>query len=59
MGSRSLEEVRSFTEGITDYLISLGSVPVVIACNTAVGGRPAPPACPPDRTALSWGWSRR
>ena len=34
-GERSLEEVRTFTEGITDYLITLGSLPVVIACNTA------------------------
>jgi glutamate racemase len=34
-GERSLEEVRSFAEGITDHLISLGSLPVVIACNTA------------------------
>ena len=34
-GERSLEEVRTFTEEITDYLISLGSLPVVIACNTA------------------------
>jgi glutamate racemase len=34
-GERSLKEVRSFAEGITDHLISLGSLPVVVACNTA------------------------
>jgi len=34
-GERSLAEVRSFAEGITDHLLSLGAVPVVIACNTA------------------------
>jgi glutamate racemase len=34
-GERSLEEVRSFAEGIADHLISLGALPVVVACNTA------------------------
>lgn len=34
-GERSLAEVRSFAREIADHLISLGSLPVVIACNTA------------------------
>ena len=34
-GERSLAEVRSFAEGITDHLIARGALPVVVACNTA------------------------
>ncbi len=34
-GERSLEEVRSFAEGIAGHLISRRSTPVVVACNTA------------------------
>lgn len=34
-GSRSLEEVRAFTEGITRYLLSQNSKLIVVACNTA------------------------
>jgi len=34
-GERSLEEVRSFAEGIASYLIFLRALPVVVACNTA------------------------
>jgi glutamate racemase len=34
-GSRSLEEVRSFSEAITRYLLAQGAGLVVLACNTA------------------------
>jgi glutamate racemase len=34
-GERSLAQVRSFAEEITDYLLSRGALPVVVACNTA------------------------
>lgn len=34
-GSRSLEEVRAFSEGITRYLLSQGAKMIVVACNTA------------------------
>jgi len=34
-GERSLQEVRSFAEGIAGHLISRRSKPVVVACNTA------------------------
>ncbi|MGE5225023.1 MAG: glutamate racemase [Omnitrophica WOR_2 bacterium] len=34
-GSRSLEEVRSFSEAITRYLLSVGASLIVVACNTA------------------------
>jgi glutamate racemase len=34
-GSRTLEEVRSFSESITRYLISQGAGLIVVACNTA------------------------
>ncbi len=34
-GSRSLDEVRRFAEGITRYLLSRGAKAVVVACNTA------------------------
>jgi glutamate racemase len=34
-GERSLEEVRSFAEGVAGHLISRRSMPVVVACNTA------------------------
>ncbi|MBN2112651.1 MAG: glutamate racemase [Acidimicrobiia bacterium] len=34
-GERSLQEVRDFSEAIARYLISRGSAPVVVACNTA------------------------
>jgi len=34
-GSRPLEEVRGFAEGITRYLVSEGAKAIVIACNTA------------------------
>jgi glutamate racemase len=34
-GSRSLEEVRAFAEGITRYLLSQRSKLIVVACNTA------------------------
>jgi len=34
-GARSLEEVRSFSEEITRYLLSQGACLIVVACNTA------------------------
>jgi glutamate racemase len=34
-GSRSLEEVRNFSSAITEFLLSLGSAMIVVACNTA------------------------
>lgn len=34
-GSRSLEEVRTFSEAITRYLLSQGASLIVVACNTA------------------------
>ena len=34
-GSRSLEEVRAFSKGITEFLLDLGSAMIVVACNTA------------------------
>lgn len=34
-GSRSLEEVRAFSSAITEFLLSLGSAIIVVACNTA------------------------
>lgn len=34
-GSRSLEEVRAFSEGITRFLLSQGAKLIVVACNTA------------------------
>ncbi len=34
-GTRSLEEVRSFSVAVTDYLLSQGSKIIVVACNTA------------------------
>lgn len=34
-GSRSLEEVRGFARGITEYLLSQGARVIVVACNTA------------------------
>jgi glutamate racemase len=34
-GSRSLNEVREFSEGITRYLLAQGAKLVVVACNTA------------------------
>jgi glutamate racemase len=34
-GSRSLEEVRSFSETITRYLLAQGAELIVVACNTA------------------------
>jgi glutamate racemase len=34
-GSRSLEEVRSFSSAITEFLLGLGSAIIVVACNTA------------------------
>lgn len=34
-GSRQIEEVRSFSHGITRYLLSLGARLIVVACNTA------------------------
>jgi glutamate racemase len=34
-GSRSLQEVRSFSEEITQYLLDRGSKLIVVACNTA------------------------
>lgn len=34
-GSRSLEEVRAFSKGITEFLLELGSAMIVVACNTA------------------------
>jgi glutamate racemase len=34
-GSRSLEEVRAFSSAITEFLLSLGSAMIVVACNTA------------------------
>lgn len=34
-GSRSLEEVRAFSEGITRYLLGQGARLIVVACNTA------------------------
>jgi glutamate racemase len=34
-GERSLEEVRAFSEGITEFLIGEGAKVVVVACNTA------------------------
>ena len=34
-GSRSLEEVRGFSEKITRYLLSQGAKVIVVACNTA------------------------
>ncbi len=34
-GSRSLQEVRAFSEAITRYLLDLGARLVVVACNTA------------------------
>src|SRR4030042_3063534 len=34
-GERSLAQVRAFAEEITDYLLSRGALPVVVACNTA------------------------
>lgn len=34
-GSRSMEEIRSFSESITEFLINKGCNVIVIACNTA------------------------
>jgi glutamate racemase len=34
-GSKPLEQVRAYSEGITEYLIDLGCSSVVVACNTA------------------------
>jgi len=34
-GPRSLEEVRTFSEGITRFLLGLGAKLIVVACNTA------------------------
>lgn len=34
-GPRTLEEVRSFSEGITRYLLEQGAKMIVVACNTA------------------------
>ena len=34
-GPRTLEQVRSFSEAITRYLLSLGAKLIVVACNTA------------------------
>jgi glutamate racemase len=34
-GPRSLEEVRGFSAGITDYLLARGAKLIVVACNTA------------------------
>ncbi len=34
-GSRSLEEVRTFSSKITEFLLNLGSAVIVVACNTA------------------------
>ncbi len=34
-GERSLEEVRAFSEAITDFLVEKGAKVVVVACNTA------------------------
>jgi glutamate racemase len=34
-GSRSLEEVQAFSEGITRFLLGLGARLIVVACNTA------------------------
>lgn len=34
-GPRSLEEVRAYSEKITDYLLSQGAKIIVVACNTA------------------------
>jgi glutamate racemase len=34
-GSRSLDEVRAFSEGITRFLLSQGAKLIVVACNTA------------------------
>ncbi len=34
-GERSLEEVKAFSEGITEFLVDRGAKVVVVACNTA------------------------
>lgn len=34
-GSRSLEEVRAFSKGITEFLLEMRSAMIVVACNTA------------------------
>jgi len=34
-GPRSLEEIRTFSEGITRFLLDMGCLVIVIACNTA------------------------
>jgi glutamate racemase len=34
-GSRSLEEVRAFSKGISEFLLDLGAATIVVACNTA------------------------
>lgn len=36
-GPRALEEVRSFSKGITDFLLQQGAKLIVVACNTASG----------------------
>lgn len=36
-GSRSLEEIRRYSDGIAGFLIGLGARVVVVACNTASG----------------------
>ena len=36
-GSRTLDEVRGYTEDITRFLLSLGAKVIVVACNTASG----------------------
>lgn len=36
-GSRSLAEIRAFSEAITRYLLQLGAKIIVVACNTASG----------------------
>jgi glutamate racemase len=36
-GSRSLSEIRTFSEGITRFLLDLGAKVIVVACNTASG----------------------
>lgn len=36
-GSRSLTEIRAFSEGITRFLLDLGAKIIVVACNTASG----------------------
>ena len=36
-GSRSLAEIRAFSEAITHFLIELGAKLIVVACNTASG----------------------